>query len=76
MDNNRFFEVTITQNWRETQLDYQHGTNHKEVSEKLPFTSKRITNERFREIERTGVYYRITEMVKGGKSFIFEIIKN
>lgn len=71
--NNRFFEVTITENWIEKMLDYQHGINHKEVAGKLNFKSNRITNERFREIEKTGKYYRITETGKGGKSFVFEI---
>lgn len=72
-DVNRFFEVTYTENWIETPLDYQHGANHADVAEKLPLKSHRITNERFREIETTGKYYRITEIGKGGKSFIFEI---
>jgi len=71
----RFFEVTITNNWIETMLGYQHGENHKEVAGNLPLPSKRVTNERFREIEKTGHYYRITETGKGGKAFIFEIVQ-
>lgn len=31
-------------------------------------------NERFREIEKTGQYYRITEVCKGGKSLIYEVV--
>lgn len=72
----RIFEVTYTENWIETKLDYQVAINHKEVAEKLPLQSKRINNIRFREIEKTGKYYRITEQCKGGKSLIFEILKD
>lgn len=71
----RFFEVTITENWIETKLDYWHGVNHKDVAETLPLKSKRVYNERFREIERTGKYYRITEVGNGGMAMIFEIIQ-
>jgi hypothetical protein len=67
------FEVTLTENWIETKLDYQLAKSHKEVAEGLPLKSKRIYNPRFREIETTGSYYRITEAHKGGKSFIFEV---
>jgi len=67
------FEVTYTENWIEQMLDYQVAESHKEVAEKLPLNCKRINNERFREIEQTGKYYRITEICKGGKAFIFEI---
>ena len=67
------YEVTIIENWAETQLDYQMGNSHAEVAAILPSTSKRVFNARFREIEKTGKYYRITENCKGGKSFIFEI---
>lgn len=70
----RFFQITITQNWRETILEYKNGINHKEVSKMLPLESKRITNLRFREIEKTGSYYRIAELGKNGKTFIFEIL--
>ena len=74
MEKNRFFEVTITQNWIEKQLDYQHGATHLEVSKNMEHKNERILNPRFREIEKTGNYYRITEMCKGGKSFVFEIL--
>ncbi len=67
------FEVTITKNWVEQILDYRAANNHNEVLELLPLKAHRIKNERFREIEKTGTYYRITDMSKGGKSFIFEI---
>lgn len=70
----RFFEITITKNWIEEMVSYQSGENHKQISEKLENKNKRATNNRFREIERTGEYYRITEVCKGGKSFIFEIL--
>jgi hypothetical protein len=72
---NRFFEVTITQQWSESMLDYQHGANHAEVAAMLHYPNNRIKNERFRQIEKTGSYYRITEQIKRGKSFIFEIKK-
>jgi len=71
---NRFFEVTITKNWIETKLDYQTAESHKAVAERLDKKNKRITNDRFREIETTGEYYRITEVGKGGKALIFEVI--
>jgi len=67
------FEVTITENWVEKILDYEVGENHKSIADKLPLKSKRVNNQRFREIEKNGKYYKITEMCKGGKSFIFEI---
>jgi len=69
----RFFGITLTDNWIETNGDYQHGKSHQDIADKLPLKSRRILNERYREIERTGKYYRITEMKKGGKSFIFEL---
>lgn len=70
----RFFEVTHTKNWIETQLDYVSAENHRKVADTLNLKSKRVLNDRFNEIERTGEYYRITEEGKGGKAFIFEII--
>lgn len=69
----RSFEVTYTENWVEKMLDYEVANTHKEVSERLPLKSKRVLNPRFREIETTGKYYRITECIKGGKAFIFEV---
>lgn len=71
----KFFEVTHTEKWIPTQLDYQNGKRHKDIADLLPLKSTRILNERFRKIETTGEYYTITEVGKGGKSFIFEIIK-
>ncbi len=72
----RFFSVTITDKWKPTQLDYRHAVNHKEASKQLEYNCKRITNERYREIETTGKYYSITEQCKNGKTFIFEIENN
>lgn len=69
------FEVTITEKWIEKMLDYQVSGSHKAVANSLPLNCKRVDNTRFREIEKTGKYYRITEQCKGGKSFIFEIIE-
>jgi hypothetical protein len=74
--NKRYFGVTLTDNWRETNGEYYEGLNHKDVASKLPLKSKRVTNDRYREIETTGKYYRITENIFGGKSFIFEVIEN
>jgi hypothetical protein len=73
MATEKFFEVSITENWIEKMLDYENGKDHKEVAEKLPLNCKRVFNERYREIETTGKYYRITEVGKGGKAMIFEI---
>lgn len=68
------FQVTITKKWIEKILGYEAGGNHSEIAKKLPFKNKRITNVRFREIEKTGNYYRVSELGKGGKSFIYEIL--
>ena len=70
---NRFFSVTITDKWIPTQLNYISAINHRKVAEQLEHKSKRITNERYREIETTGKYYLITEQCKSGKTFAFEI---
>jgi hypothetical protein len=69
----RFFSVTITDKWIPKQLNYVTAVNHREVAEQLEYKSKRITNERYREIETTGKYYLITEQCKSGKTFAFEI---
>lgn len=74
MNKDRFFSVVLVQGWRETPLYFQNGKDHKEIASKTLCKNKRITNDRFREIETTGNYYRITEQGKGGKSFIFELI--
>lgn len=71
----RFFEVTHTKNWIETQLAYVTAETHKKASDTLEKKCKRVFCDRFMEIERCGEYYRITEIGnKGGKAFIFEII--
>lgn len=68
------FEVTITDNWIEKILDYEQANSHGEIARKLPLKNTRVFNDRFRQIEKTGKYYRVTEICKGGKSFIFEIL--
>lgn len=73
MENKRYFGVTLTDCWIETNGEYFEGLSHRDIADKLPLKSKRVTNERYREIETTGKYYRITENIFGGKSFIFEI---
>ena len=73
MKQERFFGITLTDKWIETNGEYMNGESHQDIAEKLQLKSKRILNERYREIERTGKYYRITEMKKGGKSCIFEV---
>ena len=69
----RSFEVTITEKWVEKPIEFMYGSSHEDVAKQLPLKSHRIFNDRFREIEKTGSYYRVTETGKGGKSFIFEI---
>lgn len=69
----KFYEVTITKNWIEKKLGYIHANSHKEAAEKLEKKNKRIYNDRFRQIEQTGEYYRITS-VPGNVAFIFEVI--
>lgn len=69
----RTFEVTHTNKWIESEPKYVLDNSHKEVAIKLEKKSKRITNEKYRQIEITGEYYRITEICKGGKSLIYEI---
>ena len=71
--NKKSFEITLTKNWIESEPYYVVEESHLAVASKLEHKNKRITNARFREIEKTGTYYRITELGKGGKSFIFEI---
>lgn len=73
MENLRFFAVEYYKNWIDTPLDFQHGVSHSDIAERLPLKNFRILNPRFREIEQTGEYYRITEQCKNGKAFIFEI---
>jgi hypothetical protein len=68
------FEVTITKKWIELELNYVLANSHKEVAEKLEKKNKRVMNDRYRQIEKTGEYYRITEMGKGGKSLIYEVL--
>lgn len=69
----RTFKVTHTKNWIENQLDFVLANSHKEVAAKLELKNKRVYNERYNQIEKTGEYYRITEIPRG-KSFIFEVI--
>ena len=73
MGKQRFFAVTYTKNWIEKQMDFVQAENHEAAAKTLPKKSKRVFNDRFREIEKTGEYYRITENKKSGKAFIFEI---
>lgn len=68
------YEIILTVNWVESEAYYIQANSHKELSETLPNKNKRIFNERFREIERTGSYYRISETSKNGKCFIFELL--
>lgn len=74
MEKQRFFAVTYTKNWVEKQMDFIQASSHEATANKLPKKSKRVFNARFREIEKTGEYYRVTENKKSGKAFIFEII--
>ena len=71
----RHFKVTEWHNWKFFIVGYFKGDNHKEVANLLAQSNKRIYNERYREIETTGDYYQIEDVQKGGKIFIFEIIK-
>ena len=68
------FEVTITKKWIESELNYVLADSHKDVAQKLEKKNKRVMNNRYRQIEKTGEYYRITEMGKGGKSLIYEVL--
>jgi hypothetical protein len=68
------FEVTITKKWIESELNYVLADSHKDVAQKLEKKNKRVMNDRYRQIEKTGEYYRITEMGKGGKSLIYEVL--
>jgi len=69
----RVFGYTLTDKWNETNETYLNAKSHKDVAEKLPLKSVRITNTRYREIEQTGKYYRITENKRGGQAHIYEI---
>ena len=70
----RTFEVTHTKKWIESGLHFVLADSHKDVAKKLEKKNKRVMNDRYRQIETTGEYYRITEMRKSGKSLIYEII--
>jgi len=69
----RTFEVTLTKKWLESDPNYFLADSHKEVAKKLERGNNRVMNDRFRQIEKTGEYYRVTEMCKCGKSLIYEI---
>ena len=69
----RTFGVRYTTNWIALDLDFQQANSHAEVLARLGSPAKRVTNTRFREIEKTGKYYSIYEHCKGGKTFIYEL---
>jgi len=70
----KFFEITYSNKWVYDDPKFIHGDNHKDAIEKIDKKTKRISNKRFREIEKTGQFYFVVDQSKNGKSIIFEKI--
>ena len=71
----RHFKVIEFHNWEPFCVGYFKGKNHKEVASQMKQPNKRIYNERYNEIEKTGDYYVIDDLNKNEFPFIYEIIK-
>ena len=73
---NRFFHVEYYNKWKHTDFDFSYAKNHIEAIRQ--YTDKKIVrvfNPRYREIEQTGEYFRVTEeKLSNGKALIFEVI--
>ena len=69
----RFFEIILTNKWIEDNPVYISADNHLQAMNQINKNAIRIFNKKFREIEKTGKYYRVMEQKKGGKSFIYEL---
>jgi hypothetical protein len=70
----RFFKIVFSDKWKYGEEQFFHAENHKKAIEKVDKQTKRINNKRFREIEKIGQFYYVTENIKNGKTFIFEKI--
>ena len=70
----RFFKITYQNKWKPEEKGYFHAENHLEAIKQVDSNVKRITNDRFREIETTGEFYCVEEEQKGGKTLIFEVV--
>ena len=67
-------EITKRKLRNTLKINQMNQINLELITEKLEKKNKRVMNDRYRQIEKTGEYYRITAMGKGGKSFIFEVL--
>jgi len=70
----RFFSITKSIKWKLGDKQFVRGENHKKAMDKINIKTKRITNKRFRDIEKTGSFYYVEEKGNGNKTFIFEIM--
>jgi len=69
------YKITKSVNWHYGEDIYTNANSHKEaLSNVSKLETKRIFNPRFREIEQTGSYFFVEDMMKNGKTLIFEII--
>lgn len=66
------FEITYVENWIPTSKGFFQAKNHKDAMTQLDNSTKRIYNERFREIEMTGKYYLVKAF--SGATFVFECV--
>ena len=71
----KLYKITYQNKWRPEEKGYFNAPNHLSAIMQVDSNVKRITNERFREIETTGEFYYVEQEQKGGKTFIFEVIK-
>ena len=67
------YKITIQQNWIAIELGYYDGKTHLDAINKVNTNVKRINNSRFREIETTNSFYYVEDILKGGKTLLFEI---
>ena len=70
----RFFSIIKSVKWTYGKVIYVRAENHKKAIFLIDKKTKRITNTRFRQIEKIGSFYSVAEQGKGGKIFIFEVI--
>ena len=70
----RFFSIIKQVQWKTGEEIFVRAENHKKAIDKINKKTKRITNTKFRQIEKTGSFYYVEEQGKGNKTFIFEIM--
>lgn len=68
------YKVTLTKNWIVSNEFYVTAESFKDVANNLEKKNKRIFNERYREIETTGEYYLVSDMMNNGKTLVYEVM--